>query len=569
MPRTIEMLGYDVSINHRLLPRSSLGGSGVWMILVMLIFMHADTTWAVAFAAEQPVSLELSELPATSNTSIPLSGSKAVRTPSLLPAGLQVDENIMPGGSRTAGTSVPEATRPELTLAKRTDKSYLVPALEISGFLVALNLYDRDRYSSLNENGQKVYDTSLDTAWSHLRRQDWTFDADPFNINQFGHPYQGATMYGFARSSGLGFWESLMYSNLGSFAWEIAGENQAPSINDQINTGNAGSLLGEALYRMANLALGDSSNPGFLRATGAMLISPTSTVNRLAFDKRFNANLSTVPPATFWRFNLGASLNTHVSDILSTDPTNLRNNSAMEFYMAYGLPGKPGYSYVRPFDYFDFQVSSRADSNNPVENIALRGILFGKKYEKGSNFRGIWGLYGSYDYFSPYLFRVSSTALSLGTTGQYWVAPGIALQGSVLGGVGFGAAGTDTVTNSAWQAGITRDYHYGVTPQGLVSAAVHCGDRTIIDVTSRAYHVSGHGADDNTGSDSIFRTNAGVTIRVWGRHALGAQFTESYRITSSGRTPTRYQSEGTINLVYTYLGNARLGAVEWRDNSYP
>ena len=62
-------------------------------------------------------------------------------------------------------------------------------------------------------------------------------------------------MYGLARSSGLGFWESLAYSNVGSFLWKMAGETDPPSINDQITTGNAGSLLGEALFRMAGLVL--------------------------------------------------------------------------------------------------------------------------------------------------------------------------------------------------------------------------------------------------------------------------------------------------------------------------
>lgn len=551
-----------MNINNRSSVRRALGRSAILLIPAMLIVMAGWT----ADAAEQRVSQERTEFSTTPNPA-PHEGSKTGKPPSLLPAGLRVDENLMPGGSRVAGSDAPETTFPNLALTKREDKSYLIPALEISGFLTALNLFDRQRYSNENENGQKVYSTSPATAWSQLKRQNWKFDADPFNTNQFGHPYQGAMMYGFARSSGLNFWESLIYSNLGSFAWEMAGENQAPAINDQITTGNAGSLLGEALYRMSNLVLGSGSNPGFLRETGAFLISPTSEVNRLAFDKRFGANLPTVPPATFWRVTLGASLNTHVNDILSTTRASFKNNTALDFYMSYGLPGKPGYSYVRPLDYFDFQISTLADSNNPVENIMLRGMLLGRKYEAGPNFRGIWGLYGSYDYISPYLFRISSTAASLGTTGQYWVAPGIALQGSVLGGVGFGAAGTETVTNTAWNAGITRDYHYGVTPQGLVSAALHCGDRAILDVTSRGYYVSGHGSDDGSGSETIFRTNAGVTFRVWGRHALGAQFTESLRISKYNNIPTRSQSEGAITLVYTYLGNSRLGAVEWRDNS--
>jgi hypothetical protein len=550
-------------INSRSSLRRALGRSGICLIPAMLIFMCADTRWAAAYAAEQPVSLERAELSTTLDLISP-SGSKTIRTPSLLQMGIRVDENIISGDNRTAINNAPEATRTDLSLVKRDDKSYLVPALEIPGFLTLLNLYDRQRFTNPDEYGNKVYNTSPATAWSNLRRQDWRFDSDPFNTNQFGHPYQGAMMYGFARSSGLNFWESLIYSNLGSFAWEMAGENQAPSINDQITTGNAGSLLGEALFRMSNLVLRDSSTPGFLRETGAMLISPTSEVNRLVFDKRFGTNLPAVPPATFWRVTLGTTLDTHRTDLLSIGTTNLKNNTTMEFFMAYGLPGKPGYSYVRPLDYFDFQLSALADSNNPVENVMLRGILLGRKYEVGQNFRGIWGLYGSYDYISPYLFRVSSTAASLGTTSQYWVAPGIALQNSVLGGLGFGAAGTQTVTNAAWKAGITRDYHYGITPQGLVSAALHCGDRAIFDVTSRGYYVGGHGSDDGSGSETIFRTNVGITFRVWGRHALGAQFTESTRIAKHNNIPARHQSEGTITLVYTYLGNARLGAVEWR-----
>lgn len=531
----------------------------------MLIFMYADTRWAAAYAAEQPVILERTGL-STAPNRIPLSSIKTIRTPNLLHTELRVDENFISGDNRTADNNAQEPARPDLSLVKRGDKSYLLPALEIPGFLTLLNLYDRQRYTTPDENGHMVYNTSLATAWSHLRNQDWKFDSDPFNTNQFAHPYQGAMMYGFARSSGLSFWESLIYSNLGSFTWEMAGEDQAPSVNDQITTGNAGSLLGEALYRMSNLALGDSSAPGFLRETGAMLISPTSGVNELVFYKRFAANLPAVSPANFWRVTLGASLNTQKSDIFST---NLKNNTAMDFYMAYGQPGKPGYSYVRPLDYFDFQVTFLADSQNPVENVMLRGMLLGRKYEAGQNFRGIWGLYGSYDYISPYLFRVSSTAVSFGATGQYWVAPGMALQGSVLGGVGFGAAGTNAVTNAAETTTITRDYHFGITPQWLMTAALHCGDRAILELTGRGYYVSGHGSDDGSGSESILRTNAGITFRVWGRHALGVQFTESIRVATHNNIRTRQQSEGTLTLVYTYLGNARLGAVEWRDNPYP
>ena len=73
-------------------------------------------------------------------------------------------------------------------------KSYLIPALEVPGFLGLLNMYDRIVYPDQTEDGKKVYSSTFSSTWDHLRKQNWVFDKDPVNINQFSHPYQGATM---------------------------------------------------------------------------------------------------------------------------------------------------------------------------------------------------------------------------------------------------------------------------------------------------------------------------------------------------------------------------------------
>ena len=130
----------------------------------------------------------------------------------------------------------------------------------------------------------------------------------------------------------------------------------------------------------------------------------------------------------------------------------------------------------------------------------VRGLLAGQKTEDTPNARGIWGLYGSFDYISPYLFRVSSTALSLGTTRQFELSPDVAMQGSLLGGVGYGAAGTTTVIPSTPTDAAIRDYHFGVTPQALLTLRYIIGDRAMFDMTSRYYYVSGVGSDDSRGS---------------------------------------------------------------------
>jgi hypothetical protein len=440
------------------------------------------------------------------------------------------------------------------------NKSYLIPALEVTGFLGLLNIYDRYTYPNQMQDGKKVYSPTFSSTWDHLRKQNWVFDQDPFNINQFAHPYQGATMYGLARSSGLGFWESLAYSNAGSFLWKMAGETDPPSINDQITTGNAGSLLGEALFRMAELVLNDGgSNPDVWYEAGAAIISPPTAFNRTAFGDRYKTIYPSLNPATFWRFQLGSNYD-----------ASYHLDATMNFAMSYGLPGKPGYTYTRPLDYFDFEVSSQARESNPVNNVLLRGLLYGKDYHAGNDYRGIWGLYGSYDYLSPAVFRVSTTALSLGTTGQLWVGPGIALQGSLLGGVGFGAAGTTPAAEG------DRDYHYGVAPQGLLALRLLFGDKAALEMDARAYYVTGSGqfnslstssnpVDSAGGSETIVRVKAGFNIRVYGRHGLGLQYVESIRDSQYGSQPSRHQRDGTVSLVYTFVGSSHFGAVDWRD----
>lgn len=427
-------------------------------------------------------------------------------------------------------------------------KSYLVPALEVPGFLLLLNGFDRLAYPNQTQDGKKVYSSTFSSTWEHLRRQHWVFDQDPFNVNQFAHPYQGATMYGLARSSGLNFWESLAYSNVGSFLWKMAGETDPPSINDQITTGNAGSLLGEALFRMSQLVLQDQGpRPDTLHEIGAAVISPPTAFNRYSFGDRYKTIFPNYDPATFWRFRVGEALNS-IS----------QSSAILDFNMAYGLPGKPGYTYERPLDYFDFQISGLVRASNPVENVLLRGLLYGKSYQAGNDYRGIWGLYGSYDYISPSVFRVSTTALSLGTTGQWWVGPGVALQGSLLGGVGFGAAGLTLASGE-------RDYHYGVTPQGLLALRLLFGNRAVLELGGRGYYVSGTGSDNAEGSETIGRASASFNVRVWGRHGIGLQYVESVRDARYANLPSKYQSDGTVSLVYTFTGDSHFGAVEWRD----
>jgi len=435
--------------------------------------------------------------------------------------------------------------------AIEANKSYAIPALEIVAFDTLLNRVD---YVIFNGAEYRV----SPRTWRDNLRHSWVIDNDPYSVNQFLHPYQGSMYHGFARSAGLDYWHALGYTFAGSALWEYFGETTPPSKNDQVASGIAGSFLGEALFRMANLMLERHDQwPQWWKETGAAILSPPVGFNRLVFGERFHNIFPSHDPEYYSRMSLGFSGTTQNQQGAAS---NLKRNEAVaDFSMDYGLPGKPDYTYKRPFDYFAIQAT--VASGNGLENILTRGLLIGRDYGTGAHYRGVWGLYGSYDYIAPQIFRISSTALSLGTTGQYWVSDNIALQGTGLVGVGYAAAGTLHGNIDPDQ----RDYHYGVAPQALLGFRAIFGSKYSLDLTGREYFVSRLGAADNTsGRDNIVRLDAAFTWRISGKHALSLRYLLSRRDATFATGGDQTQQRGTIGLYYTLLGHDHFGAVDWR-----
>jgi hypothetical protein len=472
---------------------------------------------------------------------------------------LQLQEMIAWHYQSTSG-QMPESTTP-LAIACATpdeqpirfsadDKHYLLPVEEIAGFNFLLN-----RFNYLFVDKQ-VYGTTLQSVQDNLHNK-WIVDSDPFAVNQFMHPYQGSIYFGMARSTGLDYWESIGYTFGGSLLWEIAGETGAPSINDLVTTGFAGSFLGEPLFRMASLLLEHGGkHPGVWREIGAAAISPSLGFNRLAFGERFRGVFDSHDPATYTYVRMGWNKIDGLFDPAVSQNVK-RNAATLDYHMSYGLPGKDDYTYTRPFDYFDFEFTTT--TANMFENIVSRGLLAGRNYAVGDNYRGVWGVYGSYDYFSPQVFRVSSTALSLGTTGQLWLSKNVALQGTALLGVGYGAAGTIHGSGE-------RNYHYGATPQALLAARMLFGESANLDLTARSYYVSDVASTENRGSERIFRGDAAFTMRVHGPHSVTLKYNDSRRDARYFDLANTRQSVKTLSLLYTYLfDDTRFGAVEWRD----
>jgi hypothetical protein len=454
--------------------------------------------------------------------------------------------------------------QPVLNWGQGRGKSYWVPAFDILLFDSLLN--------RVNHHVLKMEDFDVGPkSWEDNLEGEWEYDSDRFDINQIGHPYQGSMYHSFARSAGQGFWTSMAYTIGGSAAWEVFGETTPPSINDQITTSIGGSFLSEPLYRMASLLLesGDGRTPGFWRELGAAFISPSTGFNRLAYGKRFDGVFRSHDPAVYTRIDLGANLASSVdsnvprrrgTETERETPQSYREGEAVaDFTLAYGLPGKPGYRYDRPFDYFHFQFT--AVTSNALENVMSRGLLLGTDYALGDAYRGVWGLYGTYDYIAPQIFRVSNSGLALGTTMQWWLTRDVALQGTALAGGGYGSAGT------ARGGDDNTDYRSGITAHGLVALRLNFGDRVSFDVTTRQYRVTDHVTDDDEGHEEILRADASITWRIYNLHGVTVKYVFSDRDASYPNADGIDQDVGAVSIGYAYLGQTRSGSVDWRPRS--
>lgn len=449
-------------------------------------------------------------------------------------------------GRAWAQTSAPPDPPPAVVQQKESRRNFLIPIVEIVVMDAGINLVGRQMPDG------PFYKVSFASIKKNLRSK-WVIDDDPFEINQFLHPYQGAMYHGIARSSGLNYWQSAVYSFAGSALWEIAGETTPPSFNDQIASGIGGPLFGEPLYRLSEALLhgmsGTRGSPGFWRSLGATILSPPNGINHWMLGDRYHAAASSHKGVTDLRLHAGVGGITSTTARQSA-PLHL-NSGQFGVSIDYGLPGHADYAHERPFDYFTMEAM--VSGARGVETVATRGLIAGKDYNS-ARVAGVWGLYGHYDYLASDAFRFSTTAMSLGTSTQFWLSNTTALQTAALAGVGFSAAQTVRGTTD-------EDYHYGIAPQGLVGAKLIGGRRLAVDLSARDYYVSAVGGFNRGAHDRVRRGDASVAVRLFGRHAVSVTYRTSRRTAFVTGLPSVAQRSDTVGVYYTLLTSGGFGAI--------
>jgi hypothetical protein len=339
----------------------------------------------------------------------------------------------------------------------------------------------------------------------------WILDDDPYYTNQIGHPYQGSLSFGAARSAGLGFWASTAYPLAFSTLWEVAGETERASINDQVTTTVGGIVLGEVLYRAADWIRGDGRS--VWRQVVATLLSPVSTVNRTVV-----VGGDPEPPAPL-------RLSTGVGELTTTafDPRGGGVAPSLDLRLTLGVPGSPGWKFERPFDHFDAKLLYAA-TPDPVFSLLARGLMIGSEFAENPSGGGLWGLWLSFDLVGPGTRRVSTSALGVGATGRWALGPTLTLEGTAIGSaVLLGASGVTTTVGE-------RTYRFGPGAQGVLETYLSVGDRLKAGLELRPYLVVAAG--DPGGRDTLLEGEVSARLRIWGHHAIEASAARTLRWSS-------------------------------------
>ena len=328
---------------------------------------------------------------------------------------------------------------------KKKTKNYWLPAVEIVGLnfsVLAYNEYlTREGWANI----------SIQSA-SHNIKYGFTWDSDGFMMNQFYHPYHGASYFNAARSNGLNFWESIPYALGGSLMWEYFMEIERPSYNDLLNTTISGITLGEITYRVSNLVTDESARGGerIIRELAALIIDPMHAFNRALKGKPWK--LGTKPKKKNSKIDLSIGTNTLFIN------RNFQNNYfylLLKFDLRYGDKFK-SVKHDKPFEYFRVHSEVSFTEGNNIIGISASGVLWDKNINAFNTKNNVIGLYKEFDLLFNSIYKFSASSL----TGEISYLTKLSANSQIQNSLG-GTLVLIGSSNSKYSAEVGRDYNLG------------------------------------------------------------------------------------------------------------
>jgi len=426
--------------------------------------------------------------------------------------GLTLAAAVWPGRTALAQPDKDQPYEPAVTDAEDLPvhkKSYLVPSFEIVLGNAAI-------FTGAYIAGMDWAHVGFDSTIDHLSGG-WKLDDDAYSTNQIWHPFMGSLAFSTARSTGHDFWVSGLYAVGGAFLWEIL-ENEIPSTNDMITTPIGGMFIGEAMHRFSrSLLYRGYGRPTWIRRTAASIIDPVGAINRATWG---DAWAKTIPPALNAYFGVGWQQPTHLMGAEHGGSGQLH----VEAYVEHGLMGDRSFQPRRPLDHFTLQTALDVTGDEIEALLYVRGMLLGSSMRSTDGLRGMYGLFGGYDYNNNHYVRASMLGVGPGAAAEWGVGGNAYLSGTAAAYlVPYGSAGGINEIE-----GPMRDHHDGPGLSQL--AELQLGQRGWWNIksTTRLYEIRGRAVGD-LADEFVVSSTLGGKVYIKPHQAIALECTYTYR----------------------------------------
>ena len=294
---------------------------------------------------------------------------------------------------------------------------------------------------------------SIKSLRYNLHPASWEWDIDGFTTNQFAHPSQGSIYFNAYRSNGYNFWQSVPAAFAGSYLWETAAEKQAPSINDFVNTGFGGVVLGETLHRFSNRLINNRSRGVKRQASEvlAFVMNPANGLNRLLDGK-----WGKVPANSIQRDS--TKIYTEFDVGLRRFKVNGQDGKFGWYSHVKMRYGSPFENYKTPFDYIYANMEFGRDDTTAVNIVSFYGSLAGWRIGLSDHSRHTGILTANFDYIDNEAFFYSSESVRFNLFSEFRL-PG---KFKIITVAGAGPLLLAAVPDPYLYLGRTYDYGSGV-----------------------------------------------------------------------------------------------------------
>jgi hypothetical protein len=290
----------------------------------------------------------------------------------------------------------------------------------------------------------------------NLNPGNWEYDNDPFQTNQFGHPYHGSLFYSAFRSNGFSFWQAVPATMAGSYLWETFAENQAPAPNDFINTSFGGIVLGEMTYRLSNRII-NNRRRGFKRQlseVAGLIVNPMNGLNRI-IDGKWGKIYGNTTERDSSKIGAEFDLGARIFNSQSVSP--FEHGRLGWFARARLLYGVPNEGFRKPFSNISITAEVGKDDSSSVNVISVYGSLTGWDVSPILNdkLENLVILSANYDYIRNQAFFFGSQSVKFNLLSELKLTDGIKVNGSLGAGPILLAAVPDEYIYKG------RNYDYG------------------------------------------------------------------------------------------------------------